>query len=157
MAGISTSILQDTTVNIPSLHQERWLQTLRHHLKQSRLTLYIPDHRVPTSKRHHDQVLMDVVLKHSTYTIMEKIYLNRCRIYLKAETLSDLVNAAGTHILSDSYFCMEKGICPTQDLWPYQPRPGPKHREKWQQFLDEWCHTPTLTLKKPLGDWIADI
>ena len=100
---------------------------------------------------------MDYILLSAKYTKLEKVYLNRCRIYLKATTLSDLVNASGTHILSSSYFCMEEGILPTTDLWPHQPRPGDIHRILWQEFLDEWCLPPSLKLKQPLGLWTGNI
>ena len=102
-------------------------------------------------------MIMDYILHSTKYTQVEKTYLNRCRIFLKVETLSDLVNAAGTHLLSASYFCMEEAILPTTVLWPHQPRPGPKHRSLWQKFLDEWCITPSFTLQQPLGLWTGDI
>ena len=68
--------------------------------------------------------------------------------------MADLANAQGTEILSSKYFCMEEGQAQTTHQWPLQPRPGPKHRAKWQQFLDKYCHTPSLHLIQPLGGWI---
>ena len=92
--------------------------------------------RGPILQQNHDQVIMDIVLHSPKFTITDKLYLNRCRIYLHAETIADLTNAAGTHLLSESYLCLGEGVCPTKEHWLYQPRPGPSHREKWQRFLD---------------------
>ena len=84
VSGLSSSILHDTTIDIPSLQEEKWIQTLRYYLSQSGLKLTLPNHPVPQSKRYHDHVLMDYILQSSKYTKMEKVYLNRCCIYLKA-------------------------------------------------------------------------
>ena len=70
------------------------------------------------------------------------------------EAVSDLTNASGTSVTSMIYFCMEEGRKTNEEYWPYQPRPGPYHREKWQQFLNTLCKTPTLHLKVPLGMWL---
>ena len=48
-------------------------------------------------------------------------------------------------------------MCSTQESWPYKPRPGPIHREKWQRFLDQLCQVPTLWLKRSLGAWYGNI
>jgi len=50
---------------------------------------------------------------------------------------------------------MEEGQLKTNTLWPHQPRPGPRHREKWQMFLDQFCVKPQLTLQKQMGQWIT--
>ena len=66
-------------------------------------------------------------------------------MYLRVETMADLTNAHGDKILASVYFCMEEGRIDTSTQWPYQPRPGPRHREKWQQFLDMLSYVPTYT------------
>jgi len=154
---MSRSIFQDPSVAIPSLDSELWIMTLRQFLQQLRLQLILPQFITPKANRTNDQVLMDIILHSNQYMHTDKLHLNRCRLYLKAETISDLTNAAGTHLRSSSYFCMEEGVCNAIEKWPYQVRPGPLHRKCWQQFLDTLCVKPTLTLKTPLGNWTQAI
>jgi len=153
VSGISNSIFSDTSIDIHSLHQEKWIQSLQSFLYQSNLQLILPHHYTPIPQRQEDQVLMDIVWNRPSILAIDKQYLNRCRIYLHVETIADITNAAGTHILSSAYFCMEEGVIDTTDHWPYQPRPGPTHRKKWRQFLDQFCDIPTLKLISPLGKW----
>ena len=96
-------------------------------------------------------------LLHSSRLIQDmKQKINRCRIYLRATTLADLVNAQGTHILSDAYLCHPHGQLPTTTLWPYQTRPGIKHRLVWQMYLDKWCDPHSRKLHQPLSTWLID-
>ena len=95
---------------------------------------------------------MDIALYEKNWTDHEIRCINRCRVYLRVETIADITNASGTEILSDKYFCMEQQN--SNILWPYQPRPGPQSRDKWQRFIDHLCFVPTLQLKTPLGLWL---
>ena len=97
---------------------------------------------------------MDIILSSAQWTTTDVNMINRCRIYLQVETISDLTNARGDSILPSVYFCMEEGRLRTSMLWPHQPRPGPRHRTKWQQFIDMLCTVPTYMLNRPLGMWI---
>jgi len=50
---------------------------------------------------------------------------------------------------------MEEGQLSPTPLWLSQPRPGPRHREKWQHFLDQFCIVPSLNMTHPLGKWLG--
>ena len=68
--------------------------------------------------------------------------------------MADITNAQGTLIFSHMYFCMEQGQLHSDKLWPKQPQLGPRHRAKWQKFLDQFCNILSLVLRQSLGQWI---
>ena len=109
VAGVSQGLFQQTHRELPVLQQEKWIVTLQSFLHNSSLQLHLPNITVPQLKRQRDQVIMDVISQYSHISNDCTTYVNRCRLYLHAETMADLTNAAGTHLLSASYFCMEEG------------------------------------------------
>ena len=70
---------------------------------------------------------MDIVSTNYNYTTEAIKRINRCRIYLRVTTLSDIVNARGNYIDHHAYRCTRQGRISTTTHWPYQIRPGPKH------------------------------
>jgi hypothetical protein len=104
-----------------------------------------------------DKVIMDEVYDKKgklTFSAADVKWINRCRMFLHAETLADICNAEGTHILKDCMELHEAGRRHTDELWLRQPRPGPEHRRTWKRFLREAC-TDNWTLLSPLGKWIS--
>jgi hypothetical protein len=81
--------------------------------------------------------------------------INRCRIYLKAESLADLCNAAGTFIRNEAFQCIAEGQTTDTSLWPQQPEPGIEHKKYWKSFLRKLCLGRTTQLRQPLGTWTA--
>jgi len=71
---------------------------------------------------------MDLAINLTHLQPMDIERINRCHIYLRAETMADITNARGTHILANAYFCDPAGRVTRQDKWPYQPRTGIQHR-----------------------------
>jgi hypothetical protein len=146
VAGTSTLILSDTHSRLHQLTDEAWIQTLREFLQLSELQIEIPQIQCPTPKRIHDIILMDCVpARNSSRTITNQI--NRCRIYLKAETLSDLCTADGTHLRADAYQCNTHGRSMDSSQWPHQTEPGQTHKTKWKSFLRKWCVGRTNKLR----------
>ena len=150
LAGISTSILQHTHP-LPQLVDEQWLETLREFLHASDLSIHTPPLFPPTPQRDHDVVLMDYVCNHESSSITTQ-RINRCRLFLRADTLADLTNAQGTHLLEEAWNCTIR-LASFSD-WPVQPHVGPTHRKAWQTFLTMFCHPRRpYKLRRPLGKW----
>ena len=61
----------------------------------------------------------------------------RCRLYLRATTLSDISNGSGTHILPSAWQCKREWdtLSSKAYKWPYQPKPTRKDTEAWQRVL----------------------
>jgi Reverse transcriptase (RNA-dependent DNA polymerase) len=151
LSGKSVSILEDTSTDIPQLHNERWITSLREFLKASEISIHIEELRQNKLQCVGDKYLMDTI--ESNWTQKDIIKINRCRIYLKATTLSDVCDPSGVKISTEASECSPEAIIETTDMWPNQPRPGPAHILIWKKFLKSFCDVDSFKLEEPLGMW----
>ena len=96
---------------------------------------------LPTLKkwRDNDSFLLDDIQNVHGTCIREddRKAFQRCRLYLRVNTLSDIVNGAGTHILESAWTVKRDWVSLSSNAygWPYQPPPGNKDIEAWQRVL----------------------
>jgi hypothetical protein len=84
----------------------------------------------------------------------ELVAVNRCRLFLKAFFLSDIVNGSGTEILPAAWNG-ERIICPQRsENWPNQSRPPPSAWAIWKFYLRKRFLGRGLRLKSPMGPWV---
>ena len=95
--GMSYSIMERVSVVLPHL-ESKWLSSLREFLASIDCTLQVDDASIPTLQRHHDTHIMDCILDSKRFTAAEIRRLNYCRLYLQAQTLSDLVDLNGLYL-----------------------------------------------------------
>ena len=95
--GTSCQILQKPFIINPYLHNEQWLQTLIEYLQASDMELSTSFLKPCVIKRRNNYVLGDTII-HSNFTNKDKIMLNRCRLFIQAETLSDISTSNGCQI-----------------------------------------------------------
>lgn len=158
IAGTSFSILDDPFTPLPHLEDEGWITTLREFLRESEISIEIPNLAPDYLQCNDDIYIIDAAIGFGFKNIeLERI--NRCRLYLQATTLSDLCNELGTRLRTDSVLCSPSAKVKDKGMWPVQPRPGPTHQESWQKFLRKFCKNETeYTLYDPLGHWhVAEI
>ena len=93
VTGISTSIFEDTSTELPMLQNKLWISTLRHFLHQAHIKLHLPTISTPILQRKYDSNIMDYVLHHPRIPKHDIPYLNRCRLYLRVETIAGITNA----------------------------------------------------------------
>jgi hypothetical protein len=129
-AGISTPILENTSISLPQLQEEKWTVTLRHFLEISALKIRIKNLFPCELQCENDRYIMDI-----------------------AATVSDLCNAAGTHITIEAQGCNTKAIIEDDKGWPHQIQPGPKHLQIWNTFLQTLCTSQSNKLEVPMGKW----
>jgi hypothetical protein len=155
VAGIGHSILQSPYNYCPQLHHEKWTTSLREYLQKSDLDLHILNFHTAQQKRQFDKIIMDSTILHSNdhYTLKEIIMINRCRIYLKAESMADICNDRGTEIQLHAFNCTATGQLNSTELWPNQTTPGQVHIRTWKNFLRRFLHTNSMKLQQPLGPW----
>ena len=79
--------------------------------------------------------------------------INKCRIYLRAETVSDITDASGLS-LTPCAICCTASRHGTRMIWPRQPRPD--NISSWTAFLSYICNGTTPILALPLGDWLEN-
>ena len=152
VAGTSAPILEDPETRLPQLKGEAWLGTLREYLALSELGIKVQGIACPVMRRSGDKVLMDEACQSST-SDEEIRKINRCRLYLRAESLSDLCNSEGNLIQQHAFNCNRSARITTEEAWPRQPRPGKQHRKGWKSFLANFCLDGNLNLRQPMGDW----
>jgi hypothetical protein len=80
--------------------------------------------------------------------------VNRCRLFLKALFLSDIVDGTGYEILQAAWNgdrVLGQHRLPS---WPNQARPPPSDWEIWKLYLKRAFLGRGLRLRIPLGPWI---
>ena len=139
ISGTSIPILEDPLRRLPHLSKERWIQSLRSFLDSSALHLVLTDIQTRRPKRERDRYIMDIVTHQRDYTLPAIEQINMCHLYLKANMISDITDAAGKRIW----------IRPSNRLWPKQVRPT--NTLQWHSFLKKLCTKTAGTLDIPLG------
>jgi Reverse transcriptase (RNA-dependent DNA polymerase) len=104
----------------------------------------------------HDYYLM--TLLPSVYTKEEIRDVNCCRIFLRVETLSDILSLTGKKVRSDIWSGLHVPHCRDSRIWPRQPFPGKKQWETWRRFLQTMLLTnENGQLSTPIPIlWFAD-
>jgi hypothetical protein len=108
VSGRSTPILEIPSETIPQLENEQWIQNYDN-----------PDDLdTPYGKRVNELILMDITAGKnlSKHEIQQ---INKCRLYLKVESISDIENWSGTRI-NDNSWKVNRGIYRRDKLWPQQ-------------------------------------
>lgn len=153
VCGTSKPILSEPSRRLPHIGEERWMITLRQFLHLSELGIHIDTISETQPKRTHDRHIMDIVTTNHSYTNRAVKAINSCRVYLRAETISDITDAAGTTITTAASTCRRSNTG-SRSLWPRQPRPT--NIAPWKVFLKSLCTTKTCTLDQPLGTWTSN-
>jgi hypothetical protein len=84
----------------------------------------------------------------------EQILINRCRLFLQVECISDISNAEGTKIRSEwLHGNLPKDAHSTKN-WPLQGDPGEEAWRIWKQFLERQFTTNELNLRRKLRNWL---
>jgi hypothetical protein len=154
-AGVSFSLFDDVHTPIPYA-SARWLHLLRTFLATVNGQLELDTTYVPTPQRHHDTHLMDLVVTPNAFTPEIQAVLNYCRLSLNVITVSDISNAAGTHLIPGvEWGELEHFPSTSTDHQTNQPSPAVFYWKYWQRLLHIIAH-PDGTLRTPLGPWMHD-
>jgi len=86
--------------------------------------------------------------------------LNEVRLHMGVTYLSDVCNAAGTHILRDVWNCQHQSHTLRPSGWPNVKAPGRNAKAAWQSMLQSLFILPGNShcqLASPLGDWLEPL
>ena len=159
LAGTTFSVWERPDQVIP--HQVgEYFKSIREFLVKSECTIYITDVYQVRHRRVGDCALMERAMNSTKpYSKPDIIRINRVRLYLQVECLSEICDADGV-ALQNSMWDHDYPDVMSQStmLWPVQPLPGPKTWKVWYRFiLREFTHTTsgytTRNLTKKLGKW----
>ncbi len=154
-SGLSESPLCKPSTRAPHL-LHGWFKTLYGFLRRAECSLWFSPQveQKILPRRDHDRVLMNDICasKVSDTTVTQ---LNCVRLYLRAETLSDLCNERGTSIHSGALTYERAAIIPkSKKSWPIQAKPSEKMFEKWAKYIRaQYCKKRSNKLQQKLGRW----
>jgi hypothetical protein len=153
-AGVSYQLLSCPEKPVPQL-ESKWFQSMRTFLATISASIEIDDfHPPPSLQRLHDCVIMDVVHEHGSFTDAEIRRINYCRLYVRAETISDLTEVSGRRLDPSKL----KGTWSLQSsrhhgTYIHQERPDDATWGLWRRVNKLWSR-PNGELNQPLGDWV---
>jgi hypothetical protein len=111
---------------------------------------------LPQSQRHRNTHLIDLVVTPDAFPPEIQAILNYCHLSLNVITISDISNAAGTHLVPGvEWGETEKFPSTTNHHLTNQPSPDVFFWIYWQRLLHIIAH-PDGTLRTPLGPWMHD-
>jgi hypothetical protein len=83
----------------------------------------------------------------------EQILINRCRLYLQVECLSDITTSDGTRITSEWISPTSKRSSRSTKSWPIQGDPGPEAWKIWGNYLNQAFTNGNGILINKLQNW----
>ena len=133
-----------------------WIKSLWEFVDEYSITM--PTYKnILKTKRDNDKFIMEA-FHNANYSKKELLKLNRCRMYLKVDTLSDITNGMGDRICRLTYNGQRTHNFKRTYDWPEQPKPDEKHWLLWRQALVKSFPRTTNDrlgiLQHPLGPWI---
>jgi hypothetical protein len=148
-AGIQQPILEDN--QLLTYIEWGWIPSIRDFL------LHI-DARITNATRgldvfrENDVLIMDSSIR-ASLTHKEQTLINRCRLRLQVECLSDITNPEGSHI--NPVWFRDNTDKPSRSIerWPRQEDPGDEAWAIWKRFLQRAFLTTNGALRQPLGKW----
>jgi hypothetical protein len=148
-AGIGESILEDCR---PLNNVEwGWVHQIRDFLNHINGKVILGRRKLKRY-RTHDTYLMDSPYL-ATISRKERIYINRCRIYLQVATMSDIATATGFQIHRSWYEPHTDKPAISKLTWPCQNSPCKEAWNSWKKFLRSF-ERPNGKLTQPLGSWL---
>ena len=149
VAGINDQIL-DTEIKWTTWVETTWITFLQTCLWEvnGRIKLECKKYKCP---RKQDQFIMDIFEKEK-YSEKKLLAINRCRMYLRVLTVSDLCTYDGRDIES-TIWSLEKGRDSTMQ-WPIQIKPCKTDINIWKKAIKSLV-IGSDTLRNPLGEWIS--
>ena len=154
-AGVGWSVVQKTDAKLPHL-ESSWITSMREYLNLMGASLELQDARLPQLQREHDSYIMDHVLDNAKFQPAQIKAINWCRMYLGVVTVSDIANAAGTHIQSAMYHGDLDSI-PTHNSWlkVHQREPNQSSWQQWRRACRLIASPRDKLLHQRLGHWIV--
>ena len=155
-AGTSVCFLENVATELP--HPEsKWIASLRSFLASIEASLQLDVTGVSAIQRQHDFHIMDGILESKLSTDVEIKRLNYCRLFLQANTISDITKPDGCtldHSMLRGAPSLQSGK--TRGVTIHQARPSEKDWSLWRKANQLWSND-SGNLHQALGPWIVPI
>ena len=154
MIGVNKSIFDVSFKDYGYLAEIGWIQQLWETSQQYGIKI-CGSYITTNSNRINDYALMEKILESDLYNKDDIMAINKCRIYLQVQNLSDITNGQGNMIS----YCAKNHIKDLDRIskynWPNQAKPSKQEWEVWDDaLLHVWAETEMLTINPTLGEWI---
>ncbi len=149
-AGLGTPLLE--TGKVLDYIPAGWIANLHRLLVYADLTVKIDNVWCVKPRRTNDRIIMEYVQDHLPEWTWGSI--NKCRIYLQAVVISDLVDIPGKTI-SPGVYQVAGRFRHSRLAFPSQATPTDKDIDSWQYFIQHITEEGK-TLNTPLGGWIKN-
>jgi hypothetical protein len=155
--GNEHRLFNDVTTDLPHL-PDGWIKYTREFLKQSNSRLHYTFPTMMEKLRLNDRIIMEDVKRSPFLSATDKEEVNFCRLYLNAETLSDICTIEGLDLNKECFNAQNPNMeCTSQTLWPKQGKPGQEQWNKFRAFARKtYCVDQySFKLRMRLGKWIT--
>ena len=95
MIGVNKSIFKTSFKDYGILAEECWIQHLWENSQKYGLEIH-GQYITPTTNRMNGYALMEKIMESDIYNDDDIISINKCRVYLQVQNLSDIANGKGT-------------------------------------------------------------
>jgi hypothetical protein len=151
LLGTTRSILSDPTQNI-SYVPGTWMQALCGFLRLVDCQLHWDDMYTVQLRRTGDESIMEHAVKIG-FSAAELIRVQRCRIFLQVECISDITTADGLRLDPNLNNETPSVASSSTRLWPRQTLPGPTSWSTWRKLLRQLLIPKSKYLRRSLGTW----
>jgi hypothetical protein len=103
-------------------------------------------------RRGNDSFLMELFLSSNLGSDALR-RLNRCRLFLKVTTLSDITTGDGNKITKSAWQGVQDITRPTHYVWPAQSSPPAADSEIWRSALQSTVCSNSRILRSQVGAW----
>jgi hypothetical protein len=148
--GIGTSPFLLDYVHFGMLATTCWLTSSWEFLSKYAIQLHSPNLPIDLLREHDQYIILCFATQ--GYSGRQLQLLNKCRLWLQVNTLSDIVTGCGRFILTAAYNGIRNPHVTSQFHWPIQGVLPIDFWRLWQQALDTLCASKG-TLIHPLGKW----
>jgi hypothetical protein len=136
--------------------EKGWIRKCWEILQDHKIEFNCPSQVCPKLLRIRDASVMEVFVKSNKFKPWQMQILNRCRIYLRVITISDIATACGTKINWIRW--RKKDPSPVEHSpykYPIQPKPDDTQMKVWRSAIRKCIITSRKDkkLRIPLGDW----
>ena len=126
-----------------------WEMTHKHQIK------LLGYYEKPSISRINDYALMDKLVELDIHTDEDMSKINRCRIFLQAMNLSDIVNGEGKKISNHILNHRKDPDRTSKYQWPSQPYPTKSEWDAWDDAIRTcWTNNENFSISPILSNWI---
>ena len=110
-----------------------------------------------TGQRVNDFALMDKAIDSGLLNSEQLKKINRCRVYLRVQQLSDIATGKGDRVIQQYMEGNIERVRESKYSWPEQRKPTKSDWQEWSEAIKNiWTENEQGLISPPLGEWIYE-